>query len=313
MYLPFGGTRWESGATPTDFQFTGQRKEAGFGLYDYNARYYDPLLGRFVSADAVVPGAGNPQALNRYAYVFNNPLKYTDPSGHCGESVIGFDPGCDGGLPPLPTIPQAQPAPRPATPNPLANAPTTTGTPVPPTSNTPTGTPTPPRTSQGPVVYDPACRCGVPYVYDSTPEKRPNRTLSISLAWNLAIGAGVQGSFDLIHLDSQGNVVLGALSIGPMGTTGVSISAGPQIQVTNGTVPDLAGWTVNGGGWASGAVVGGSVDYVAGKDRSYEGISVFGGVGPQISFTPPFLAGIEAGASHTWFSPIQFNIFDLLK
>jgi hypothetical protein len=38
MYLPFGGTRWESGATPTDFQFTGQRKEAGFGLYDYNAR-----------------------------------------------------------------------------------------------------------------------------------------------------------------------------------------------------------------------------------------------------------------------------------
>jgi hypothetical protein len=45
MYLPFGGTRWESGATPTDFQFTGQRKEAGIGLYDYNARYYDPLNG----------------------------------------------------------------------------------------------------------------------------------------------------------------------------------------------------------------------------------------------------------------------------
>jgi RHS repeat-associated protein len=50
MYLPFGGTRWESGSTPTDFQFTGQRKEAGFGLYDYNARYYDPTIGRFVSA-----------------------------------------------------------------------------------------------------------------------------------------------------------------------------------------------------------------------------------------------------------------------
>jgi hypothetical protein len=37
-YLPYGSIRWESGATPTDFQFTGQRKEAGFGLYDYHAR-----------------------------------------------------------------------------------------------------------------------------------------------------------------------------------------------------------------------------------------------------------------------------------
>jgi RHS repeat-associated protein len=80
--LPFGGTRWESGATPTDFQFTGQRKESGFGLYDFNARYYDPTIGRFVSADTMVPGAGNPQALNRYSYVFNNPLRYVDPSGH---------------------------------------------------------------------------------------------------------------------------------------------------------------------------------------------------------------------------------------
>jgi hypothetical protein len=37
MYLPFGGTCWESGATPTDFQFTGQRKEAGFGSANHAA------------------------------------------------------------------------------------------------------------------------------------------------------------------------------------------------------------------------------------------------------------------------------------
>jgi RHS repeat-associated protein len=92
-YLPFGGTRWESGATPTDFQFTGQRKETGFGLYDYNARYYDPLIGRFVSADSVVPGAGKPQSLNRYAYVYNNPLKYVDPSGHVA-AADDIDAGC---------------------------------------------------------------------------------------------------------------------------------------------------------------------------------------------------------------------------
>jgi hypothetical protein len=65
-------------------------------LYDYHARYYDPLIGRFVSADSIVPGAGNPQALNRYAYTFNNPVKYTDPTGHrvsCGDDVDG---GCGG-------------------------------------------------------------------------------------------------------------------------------------------------------------------------------------------------------------------------
>jgi hypothetical protein len=39
-----------------------------------------------VSADSIVPGAGNPQALNRYAYVFNNPLKYVDPSGHAPDA-----------------------------------------------------------------------------------------------------------------------------------------------------------------------------------------------------------------------------------
>jgi hypothetical protein len=47
-----------------------------------------------VSADSVVPGAGKPQALNRYAYVFNNPLKYTDPSGHCSGKPDGPDADC---------------------------------------------------------------------------------------------------------------------------------------------------------------------------------------------------------------------------
>ena len=48
----------------------------------YGARFYSPRLGRFISADTVVPEPGNPQALSRYAYVYNNPLKYTDPTGH---------------------------------------------------------------------------------------------------------------------------------------------------------------------------------------------------------------------------------------
>jgi len=64
-------------------------------LLYYHARYYDPTLARFVSADSVVPGqadtagTANPQELNRYSYVNNNPLKYTDPSGHVNQ--IGQD------------------------------------------------------------------------------------------------------------------------------------------------------------------------------------------------------------------------------
>jgi RHS repeat-associated protein len=74
-YTPYGETR--SGDMATDRRYTGQRWEDGIGLYDYNARYYDPVLGRFISADTIVPEPGNPQSLNRYAYVLNNPLKTT--------------------------------------------------------------------------------------------------------------------------------------------------------------------------------------------------------------------------------------------
>jgi hypothetical protein len=49
---------------------------------DYHARFYDPALGRFVSADTLVPSPGNPQSLNRYSYCFGNPLRYVDPTGH---------------------------------------------------------------------------------------------------------------------------------------------------------------------------------------------------------------------------------------
>lgn len=48
----------------------------------YRARYYASGLGRFVSADTIVPSAGNPADLNRYAYARNSPVKYVDPDGH---------------------------------------------------------------------------------------------------------------------------------------------------------------------------------------------------------------------------------------
>ncbi len=76
--------RWRTHTPlPTDRQYTGQRWDADLGLYDYRARTYDPALGRFIQPDTVVPEPGDPQSLNRYAYVLNNPLRYNDPSGHC--------------------------------------------------------------------------------------------------------------------------------------------------------------------------------------------------------------------------------------
>ena len=51
------------------------------GLVHMNGRIYDPLLGRFLSADILVQAPGNLQSYNRYSYVFNNPLSFTDPSG----------------------------------------------------------------------------------------------------------------------------------------------------------------------------------------------------------------------------------------
>jgi RHS repeat-associated protein len=67
-YLPYGSLRWTNGAAVTDFGFTSQRRESGFGLYDYNARYYSPYLNRWASPDIIIPNPGNSQDFNRYSY-----------------------------------------------------------------------------------------------------------------------------------------------------------------------------------------------------------------------------------------------------
>ena len=84
----WGETRVNTGTTFTTWRFTGQREDATIGLYFYNARYYDPLLGRFTQPDTIVPNPGDPQALNRYSYTLNNPVRYTDPTGMFSEDEI---------------------------------------------------------------------------------------------------------------------------------------------------------------------------------------------------------------------------------
>lgn len=78
------------GGMPTDFGFAGQRYDSSTGLIYMGARYYDPSLGRFISPDAIVQQRNDPQSYNRYAYARNNPLRYTDESGHCWGIASGL-------------------------------------------------------------------------------------------------------------------------------------------------------------------------------------------------------------------------------
>jgi RHS repeat-associated protein len=85
----------------TENRFTGQKLDAT-GLMYYNARYYDPELGHFLSPDTLVPDPTDVFSYNRYMYVRGNPMKYNDPTGHCyfaaDVSVGSFASfGCGGG------------------------------------------------------------------------------------------------------------------------------------------------------------------------------------------------------------------------
>jgi RHS repeat-associated protein len=127
-YDPWGKLR-SGGITQTSINYTGQRLD-GTGLLYYHARYYDPLLGRFISPDAIVPSAGaltvapsdamaaglwasggggpaNPQSLNRFSYVDNNPISRTDPTGHDWEAFKHYALGVGEGA--LSTLQAASP------------------------------------------------------------------------------------------------------------------------------------------------------------------------------------------------------------
>jgi len=84
-----GVAKADFGTSTTTRGYTGHEMDASTGLINMNARLYDPVLGRFISADTVVPEPGNMQAFNRYSYVLNNPLIYTDPTGHWSWKNFG--------------------------------------------------------------------------------------------------------------------------------------------------------------------------------------------------------------------------------
>jgi RHS repeat-associated protein len=169
-FTPFGarrnGTTWSGAPTAADLTAISNTTRRGFtdheqldnlGLIHMNGRVYHPVVGRFISADPFVQAPFNTQSLNRYSYVFNNPLSFVDPSGfsrcnpdgECGGNIPGgfvFNGPSTGRTPrelipdgpssdtPVVPIPQTTPAPAPV-PQPVPQPEPTMGPRMPPMVN----------------------------------------------------------------------------------------------------------------------------------------------------------------------------------
>jgi RHS repeat-associated protein len=83
-YGPLSLTLQQLQNAATTHGFTGHEHADGLGIIHMNGRIYDPKLGRFLQADPFVQALKDSQSLNRFTYVRNNPLSYTDPSGYFG-------------------------------------------------------------------------------------------------------------------------------------------------------------------------------------------------------------------------------------
>jgi RHS repeat-associated protein len=79
--LPFGDWLQCTGSDSSPMHFTGQERDSESGLDNFGARYYGSNMGRFMSPDPLGGHMEDPQTLNRYVYVRNNPTSLTDPTG----------------------------------------------------------------------------------------------------------------------------------------------------------------------------------------------------------------------------------------
>ncbi len=95
-YRPYGARiNMEPAAANQSRWYTGHPHDEDSGLTYAGARYYDPVVGRFMGVDPVGVGEGNVHSFNRYAYGNNNPYKFVDPDGEVAQAIAG---GFWGGL-----------------------------------------------------------------------------------------------------------------------------------------------------------------------------------------------------------------------
>jgi RHS repeat-associated protein len=94
FYEPFGAVT--SGGTSDVKLYTGQFADDINNQYYYGARYYNPHIGKFMQPDPVIQAVYDPQFLNHYAYVRNNPYLLIDPNGK--DARVYLDKGAASGL-----------------------------------------------------------------------------------------------------------------------------------------------------------------------------------------------------------------------
>lgn len=82
QYEPYGETLVQRGNQDLTPKYNSQELDRETNFYFYNARYYDPQIARFTSADTMIDGVRSTQGWNRFSYVKGNPIKYKDPTGH---------------------------------------------------------------------------------------------------------------------------------------------------------------------------------------------------------------------------------------
>ena len=106
-YDPWGKRRNTNGVADVLDSIVGAKTDRGYTMHEHldeigvihmNARVYDPLIGRFMSADSMIPNPFDMKAFNRYSYVSNNPLRATDPTGHITEEEDGAGGGAGAGM-----------------------------------------------------------------------------------------------------------------------------------------------------------------------------------------------------------------------
>jgi RHS repeat-associated protein len=102
-FEPYGGEHAYTNTCSQNYKFTGKERDTESGLDNFGARYNASTMGRFMTPDPMGGHLEDPQTLNRYAYVRNNPLSLTDPTGldsyltcqqassTCQSQTVGYD------------------------------------------------------------------------------------------------------------------------------------------------------------------------------------------------------------------------------
>lgn len=99
-YDPFGGLLASDGPASSAYGFAGEEQDPATEHLYLRARTYNPANGRFLQQDSVLGQTNQPRTLHRYTYAFNNPVNYTDPSGHMPPTGGGTPPANSGGSSP---------------------------------------------------------------------------------------------------------------------------------------------------------------------------------------------------------------------